>query len=577
LGKKLDNWVEQNKENLARWYDRKNSGSNNLAEENPFTELAAEAKQKLDGATGAVSAEAKKVEQTLNAGNRNTSGANGNGDFCPENSKLCTSGEPVSMVTGEELLELTDFTLKGLIPLTWTRVYRTSNAALRGLGFGWTHPLSETLTLKGKTAVLADAEGRFIELPMPAEGQYSTNDYEGLLLQRLDKTTFRLKAKHKPDRIFQGTHTLRLIALVDAVGNRWDCHYSPAAGHITRMQSSWGTQLLFAHTADGLIESIHSLYPNSEPMLLVRYRYSEERDLIEAEDICGDAEEFRYQNHIIVQRTLRTGYRFYFEWTEFSPRAKCLRQYGDNDNYNYRFEWNDKARVSRSIDSNGGVLEIHYNLRGQVERQIDPLGYVTAFAYNEAGFLTEKTDAAGGVWRYDYDALGNLCRFIDPTGAQFLLEYDHSYRLVSYTDALGYSWRREFNAQGLVSEQIDAEGNKTQYFYNAQGLPELIVDALGRKRHFVWSENGVLLSQRYEDHEPIQYQYNAQQQVAAVEQGGRTTRYEYNIKGDIAAVYYADGTRARLQYNANRQLTAFTDATGRTTRFEYDGLSQIVR
>ncbi|PRA14959.1 MULTISPECIES: DUF6531 domain-containing protein, partial [Pseudomonas] len=68
---------------------------------------------------------------------------NPNGDAAASSDKTATNGCPVSMVTGEELLTLTDGTLDGILPFQWTRLYRTSAVEVDcGLGFGWSHSLA---------------------------------------------------------------------------------------------------------------------------------------------------------------------------------------------------------------------------------------------------------------------------------------------------------------------------------------------------------------------------------------------------------------------------------------------------
>ncbi|MGR3966392.1 type IV secretion protein Rhs, partial [Pseudomonas sp. 910_23] len=52
--------------------------------------------------------------------------SNPKGDAAAPADKTVTNGCPVSMVTGEELLTLTDGALDGILPFEWTRLYRTS-------------------------------------------------------------------------------------------------------------------------------------------------------------------------------------------------------------------------------------------------------------------------------------------------------------------------------------------------------------------------------------------------------------------------------------------------------------------
>ncbi|MGH8451474.1 DUF6531 domain-containing protein, partial [Pseudomonas sp.] len=98
------------------------------------------------------------------------SGKNLNGDASASADKTATHGCPVSMVTGEELLTLTDGTLDGVLPFEWTRLYRTSAVELDcGLGFGWSHALAHRLVVSGDSVVWTDHENRSTEFPLPSE------------------------------------------------------------------------------------------------------------------------------------------------------------------------------------------------------------------------------------------------------------------------------------------------------------------------------------------------------------------------------------------------------------------------
>ncbi|PAU60435.1 type IV secretion protein Rhs, partial [Pseudomonas sp. PIC25] len=80
----------------------------------------------------------------------------------------CTNNCPVSMVTGEELLTLTDGELDGLLPFPWTRLYRTSAAEIdSGLGYGWSHSLSHRLVQEDDSLVWIDHENRRTAFPIP--------------------------------------------------------------------------------------------------------------------------------------------------------------------------------------------------------------------------------------------------------------------------------------------------------------------------------------------------------------------------------------------------------------------------
>ncbi|OPA89396.1 type IV secretion protein Rhs, partial [Pseudomonas fluorescens] len=97
---------------------------------------------------------------------------NPKGGAAAASDKTVTNGCPVSMVTGEELLTLTDGVLDGILPFEWTRLYRTSAVEVDvGLGFGWSHSLAQRLVVSGDSVVWTDHENRITSFPMPTEAR----------------------------------------------------------------------------------------------------------------------------------------------------------------------------------------------------------------------------------------------------------------------------------------------------------------------------------------------------------------------------------------------------------------------
>ncbi|MDG9672200.1 DUF6531 domain-containing protein, partial [Hahella sp. CR1] len=182
------------------------------------------------------------------------SGSNDNGATTPDNKKVCTSGEPISMVTGEELLDLTDFTVAGPLPIIWKRTYKSSNPHQRGLGVGWTHMLCQQLEEQEGRLVFTTDEGRYIDFPLADPGQTVLNSAEHLELRRIDDTHYVLKQRGEPTRLFVGTGGVyRLEGLLDGVGNGVRIQYwRNLDGYerpVTLIQTSWGKRLYVLHNA----------------------------------------------------------------------------------------------------------------------------------------------------------------------------------------------------------------------------------------------------------------------------------------------------------------------------------------
>ena len=133
---------------------------------------------------------------------------------------------PVSMVTGEVSLALTDGTLDGILPFDFTRLYRTRTVELdNGLGFGWQHSLSQHLEFHGEQVLWIDAENRRTPFPWPTTAR-------PLIRNRLSRATIYLGEEPGELILAQAGDAARffhfrdgrLIAISDAYDNRLTVH-----------------------------------------------------------------------------------------------------------------------------------------------------------------------------------------------------------------------------------------------------------------------------------------------------------------------------------------------------------------
>ena len=514
-------------------------------------------------------------------------------------------GEPISVVSGEELLALEDFALPGPVPLVWRRTYRSGRSDHdAGLGHGWSHAGGETLVLNETTVDFTDAEGRRIRFERPYLGQTSRQRFEGLSLTFLSVEHFVLRQAGQPDKLFEraGGNHYRLSQLrhrayrppeKDAAGH-WSgeqgyaltFHYN-AQGRLVRIQGNWQRGLLIRRTDHGRISAIHQLDAQGEALepALAEYDYSAEGDLIAQRNAEGAGEQYQYDNHVIRQRTLASGFRFHFEWDQLSPHARCLRQWGERGIYDYRFEWDPVQRISRATDSRGHSALYHYNAQGRVTQHIDKEGHATRYEHNSAGKVTAQIDPLGHKTQYHYDSEQRLLGLTDALGQQRGGSYFQE-QLTTYTDALGQRWQRRFDRRGLLTEVSGPRGDTTRYSHNANGLLSEVIDPAERRSRYRWNTRAELI----EAHDPLgntlHYRYDAWGRLSSVSaqaqgqtreeaQQQATTAYAYSPSGRLSTVTYPDGTRAGFAYNPSGQLTRYTDPQGRITEYRYDdGLSQ---
>ncbi|WP_246226550.1 DUF6531 domain-containing protein, partial [Pseudomonas atagonensis] len=147
---------------------------------------------------------------------------NPNGDSADCVPNTCTNGCPVSMVTGEELLTLTDGTLDGRLPFEFTRLYRSSAAEIDiGLGFGWSHSLAHRLEFEGDVVVWVDHENRRTRFPLPsAERPAIHNSLSRAAIFLGDEPEELILALAGDTARFYHFRAGRLTAISDAYDNR---------------------------------------------------------------------------------------------------------------------------------------------------------------------------------------------------------------------------------------------------------------------------------------------------------------------------------------------------------------------
>ncbi len=491
----------------------------------------------------------------------------------------CTSGCPISMATGEELLALTDFTWDGPLSLPWTRFYRSGqSAADLQLGHGWLTPLDEWLDVSDTAVAFHDREGRTIELPLPDPGADSLNLPEQLRLYR-EAGHFRLVSAGQPDRLFRGEHgRCRLQRWQNAAGQSIEPVYD-GLGQVQALKASWGKTLLIERDGRHIVAIGPATLGEQGWELaatpFVRYQYDEHGDLVAALNQLDQGETYAYRQHMITRRTLATGFNFRFEWDDYRPTGRCLRNYGDRGLYDYRFEWTDSG-LSRAIDSRGGVSEYQHDANALLMWQTSPEGRSTHYAYNAHNLLSRVTDAAGHRTDYAYDDEGRLLSVTDPLGHTTQLAYSDTGLLTGLTDPLGQTWSRDYDDRGRLIQTRDPQGGVTRIAYNDQGLPARIVNALGQTRTLLWDEQARLAGEIGFDGSRRQFRYDSDDRLIAAKHHPHSSQYRYDAAGRITAVQGPDGAVVQLAYNEAGLLTRYTDAAGRTTEYRYgDGLAQI--
>ncbi|KNH29926.1 type IV secretion protein Rhs [Pseudomonas syringae] len=511
---------------------------------------------------------------------------NPNGDSADSANKTATNKCPVSMVTGEELLTLTDGALDGILPFDFTRLYRTSAAEIDcGLGFGWSHSLAHRLEIDGDQVIWIDHENRRTPFPLPNHERPAIhNSLSRAAIYLGDDPEELILAQAGDDTRFYHFHNGRLTAISDAYDNRLRITRDRQE-RIQRLDNGAGRALLLRYDRAHLIAVDYQVFVPAQTLdeawhteqTLVCYRYDECAQLIEASNAAGESERYDYDDqHVILQRQLAGGASFFWEWERSGKAARCIRHWASFAQMDARYVWDDQGSVSvQNIDGSEEVY-VHDD-RARLVRKVELDGGEQLKAYDDNGRLVAEQDPLGAVTEYRYDEVGRLVALIPPEDEPTAYEYRNGFLHARYRGKA--VWKYQRNAQGDVTEAIDPDGQVTHYHYDAQGRLLSIRYPDASRHVFVWNALGQLLEETLPDGEQRRFSYDALgRQITRQDEHGALTQYQWDAIGRLIQATLPTGATRGFSYNAYGKITAERDELGRITRYEYaDDLHLVSR
>ncbi|SBT16041.1 Putative deoxyribonuclease RhsC [Marinomonas gallaica] len=525
---------------------------------------------------------------------KNKPGTNQNGEITPPDKKVETGGEPISLVTGEEILTLADFDLPGPCPLVWERTYKSSHRQDVGLGHGWSHSFAEKLDIRDPdTVVYHTSEARLVPFVAPRVGQSITHETEQLILTYHGDNHYSIRPSDGAglSRHFALKHHRENSLLLTEVSNAFNAGIQLHYNDNSRLSEILGTgNARWTLDYDGPhIRRIDRHLSDGSTHTQVRYHYDEQNDLIQASDRNKQSEHYAYDKHQISCRTLKSGYRFYFEWSDTTTAARCVHNWGDhvqgNGNpkhgiatYDYKFAWQPGQKAVAITDTRGGVERYRFNDLGLPIYHQDQEGGETNYTYDDYGNLLSTTDALGHVERRAYDDQQQLNQMTDSQGRMLHFKRNAAGEVVETVDLLGQPWRNTYTEQGLLHTETNPLGETTTYTYNVLGLPESIRNPMGDTWRYIWNDLGQLTAIRNPQGQHVLYQYTPMGDLQKITlPDGNSTEYHYNSGGQCTRIDTPDGQSQHFKYNNLGLLTKHQQGDGRITRYDYNGLSQVVK
>ncbi len=528
---------------------------------------------------------------------------------CPKNKgpagKAVMSTFPVHYGTGEELLEQTDFEIKGESPFDWTRSYRSGSECEDWslLGARWATPYTACLSLSVRGIVYHEESGRALRLPLLAVGAEHDNGIEGFILRRDSDTRFTLTWRDGRTDTFEqgpdgwlphgydGANAMRKPQPPERAARCYLTRSTERDGRgitIERLQDAHpGEPLLRLRGDNGLlIEALRdeaSLDPqNSDPDGPPRIGRVEQI-LPDGRRICHVT--YRYESEPVAPKpayaTLPEGHETFetlpqrYNLVEqsnilghsrrYGYRHHLLLQYSNYNGFSYRFSWISLAQLrERWAGSQLDAKEL---------ASLHPITLYNSYQARATGSVAEDgsdrclieyvdedtsrvTEPDGGVLEYTFDEnwLATEVRRIPADGgpAQSLgrREWDENTNLTAEIDAEGNTARYTYDQAGNLRTVTNALGYTTTITHDDHNQPVAVTDPLGNTHHHTYDERGNMVASR----DPL----------------GHTTRIDHDDSGRLVRYIDAKGGVNKLEYDPQGRLTASTDCSGCTTRYAYD-------
>ena len=212
-------------------------------------------------------------------------------------------------------------------------------------------------------------------------------------------------------------------------------------------------------------------------------------------------------------------------------------------------EYDALGRMIRRTDEGGNVAEMHFDVVGRVDYQIDPLGNRIDFVFDQAsGLVVEQTSTE--VADTNFGGTGPVVR-------TWTHSYDDMGRRVSSTDPLNSTTTYEYDFEGRVTRTVDPSGDVVETDYDYLGNPVA-------ERRYDAGNGGVVIS------EEVQTYDLASRVLTRTNAAGLVTTYEYDDLGRQIGVLHPDATEESWQWSSRGLVTRYENQLGSVFVYGYD-------
>lgn len=280
----------------------------------------------------------------------------------------------------------------------------------------------------------------------------------------------------------------------------------------------------------------------------------------------------------------------------YDAQGQPLKVIDPNGNIT-EYEYDKRGFLLKTKQPLGAVTLYQYDLAGRRIGEVTPKNYVAGAAFDQMNRTEFTYDLMGRLRTKEYyykDQNNQWCRILSKT-----MQYNDMGQVEKEMDALGYkngygtfmSYDLAGNLKTIL-EPVSKDRNRPyslKYEYNALGRKIAETDGNGVLLKYEYDDDGNILRitrQRNSTAEAVTLEENTYDylgnRLTKKDANGNITTYSYNTYNSIASIEYpSDSTiglyRENYQYDRAGRLVSIIDSLGKETTNVYDEIGRIIR
>ena len=352
-----------------------------------------------------------------------------------------------------------------------------------------------------------------------------------------------------------------ITAITDALGNVTRYEYD-AAGHKTKETAPDGSSYSLQYDNKGNLIRLTNWLGG-----VTRYEYDEHNRCVKQVNPDGGVQRWSYTEAGQVETVtdpLGAVTRYEYDGVDL---VKTIDPLGNETGYRY----DEQHRLTATTDALGNTTAFVYDDADNIVSVTFADGTSFAYEYDAVGNMTAETDAEGNTTRYEYDALRQRVKTIYPDGSESESRYDNSGNMISATDAAGGEASAAYDGRGHLTATTDELGNQTAYEYDLNGNLIAQTLATGDEIRYTYDVRGRLQTMEAAG-ESIRYEYDAAGNVTRTVAGDVETRRRYDSMSRIVYELDENGENAQYRYDLAGNAVWIKNSYGETVNeFDANG------